>query len=484
MFIASAKELQKAGRKISFPFRLSLSHNQPALTCTQALRILPGKRLTCLGEWKGEPVIVKLFFDPWHWHRHGRREKKGSELLCRSEIPTPALLFAGKAEGLTLYIVIFEYLEKGQKLDPFPSPSLTSLVNLLAVEHQRGIVHQDVHLDNFLGCDHQIYQLDSGAVSATLFQMPLWQRDSLYYLAMLLSQYAALLPAQRELLLENYCQQRQWALTPALKKQFYHLLERQSDHRQRLVLKKIFKDCTAVVFKKTFRSLFAFDRAEDAFGLKNLLSTVDALLENPSCLLKNGNTCTVGKVKMNQHDYVVKRYNVKNPLHRLRCALHRTRAEKSWYNAHYLSLLEIPTAKPVALWEERWGPLRGKAYFISRFLPGETLTDYLSQESSAAQYPAIADQITQLFQRLFSARLSHGDLKATNFIVVNDIVHLIDLDSLQTHRTQWGLRRAWKKDWQRFMRNWQDNPTLTELFSQLYCKQKLCFCAAFKQRKK
>lgn len=474
MFIANAKELQAAGRQIFLPFRILLPLSQPALTCAQALRILPCKRLTCVGEWKGEKVIAKLFFDRWRWHRHGRREKKGSDILHERGIAAPALLFAGKAEGLNVYVAIFEYLENGQNLSQLaPSlinemescPSLTALVSLLAVEHQKGIIHCDLHLDNFLWRDSIVYQLDAGAVSATVFHTPLWQHDSLYYLAMLLSQFLSLPMPWVDRCLVDYMQQRNWVVTPALRNQWYRLLGQQKKRRYAISLKKIFKDCSAIVFSKTFRTLLAVERAEDSFGVKQLLSRIDELLGNPACLLKNGNTCTVGKVEMNHREYVIKRYNLKNSGHRLRCALHRTRAEKSWYNAHYLLLLGIPTAKPVALSEERWGPLRGKAYFMCRFLPGPLLEDYLLHEPSAAKRQQVAGQLVDLLNRLFLAGLSHGDLKSTNFIVVKDVVHLIDLDSLQAHKTGWGLRRAWKNDWDRFMRNWQNHPDFGALFA-------------------
>ena len=46
-------------------------------------------------------------------------------------------------------------------------------------------------------------------------------------------------------------------------------------------------------------------------------------------------------------------------------------ASVSWANTLRLEFLGINTLKPVALIEERFGPLRGRAYFNSRYLGGD-----------------------------------------------------------------------------------------------------------------
>jgi RIO-like serine/threonine protein kinase len=56
-------------------------------------------------------------------------------------------------------------------------------------------------------------------------------------------------------------------------------------------------------------------------------------------------------------------------------------------------------------------------------------------------------------------RLSHGDMKASNLLLTQSgEVELIDLDAMQEHRYDWTFERAFARDQQRFMKNWQKMP--------------------------
>ena len=56
--------------------------------------------------------------------------------------------------------------------------------------------------------------------------------------------------------------------------------------------------------------------------------------------------------------------------------------------------------------------------------------------------PDRLEQIANLLQQLAAAGLVHGDTKATNFLIHNDRVHLIDLDGLRVgHYLDADIRR-------------------------------------------
>ncbi len=61
--------------------------------------------------------------------------------------------------------------------------------------------------------------------------------------------------------------------------------------------------------------------------------------------------------------------------------------------------------------------------------------------------------------------LVHGDMKASNFIVGEHGVEVIDLDSLRWPRWQWLRARGVKGDQERFLRNW--TPALARRFRRL-----------------
>ena len=62
-------------------------------------------------------------------------------------------------------------------------------------------------------------------------------------------------------------------------------------------------------------------------------------------------------------------------------------------------------------------------------------------------------------------RLTHGDAKSSNYLVTDDgRLWPIDLDSMRFHRLEATFRLARRRDWKRFMRNWQSAPELAEAF--------------------
>ncbi|MBW1746795.1 MAG: hypothetical protein JRJ25_11240 [Deltaproteobacteria bacterium] len=88
-----------------------------------------------------------------------------------------------------------------------------------------------------------------------------------------------------------------------------------------------------------------------------MIADPDSVIDS-SRLLKEGNSSTVALAEVNGKLLVIKRYNIKNFIHALKRYLRNTRAWTSWRNAHRLELLGIPTPKPIAFLERRWGPFR------------------------------------------------------------------------------------------------------------------------------
>ncbi len=158
-------------------------------------------------------------------------------------------------------------------------------------------------------------------------------------------------------------------------------------------------------------------------ALLNALATAE--------VIKDGNSATVFRLELGGELVVVKRYNVRSLGHRLR-AWFRPRSRRAWRNGHALRLLQIPTAEPLALLERHRGPFSAECHLLMRDLG---VLDLATETRTSGWRPGRLRQIVNLFQQLAAAGLSHGDAKATNFLVHNDRVHLIDLDSLRPCRT-------------------------------------------------
>jgi len=128
---------------------------------------------------------------------------------------------------------------------------------------------------------------------------------------------------------------------------------------------------------------------------------------------------------------------------------------------HRLGFLGITTPRPLALIERRLGPLRGRAWIVVEYCAGESLAahfaPFIETDLPALELQAVSD----LFGKLAAARVSHGDLKASNLLWHENRVCLIDLDATRQHEpSETSYVRAWRKDRTRFLQNWPEGSVL------------------------
>ena len=224
-----------------------------------------------------------------------------------------------------------------------------------------------------------------------------------------------------------------------------------------------------IISKKTFRFLTLCKQDKYTPEMKSFLDDPDIAFTVPDdLLLKNGNSATVVRYKINDNELVIKRYNMKTMVHALRRAFKETRADHSWQYAHILQNKGINTPDPIAIKEKRFGPFRNKAYFICEYIKGPTALNYFQDPKYDDNDKAkMAKQIIGMLGMLKSSMLSHGDMKATNIIIHGSKPFLLDLDSMVARTSKKRFVRAWAKDMKRFMQNWQNLPETAQLFKQL-----------------
>ena len=143
-------------------------------------------------------------------------------------------------------------------------------------------------------------------------------------------------------------------------------------------------------------------------------------------------------------------------------------------NAHRLGMYGILTARPVALIEARFGPVRGRAWYISEFVAGDDASSLCGQAmlDKAGQIRA-GQKLTDLLAQLALSSLSHGDMKATNFILSERGAVIIDLDAMRKHDAAESFQRAQRRDLRRFMRNWEACPETRAMFAEMMRARKL-----------
>ena len=474
--------LRSSGRNVEVPFHLLLKTNGPPaeLVCTQILRIIPEKRLVCFGKWVDKPVAVKIFLSPRSARRCCDREIKGINALKNAGIKIPALLLQGDLQQDSTPVLVFQRVMPA--VNPYEAfdqakteekrvELLKRLAVVIAEQHEAGLKQKDLHLGNFLLADNDIYTIDGDTVDTRQMGTPLPKAKSIKNLGLYFAQFDPKFDHLFSSAFQAYAAKRSWPSDNNLFKQLLKEVRHHRNHRKRNYLHKIFRECTAFVCHKAWNSYMVCDRNFYHGEMKKLITDPDSVIGS-SKLLKDGNSSTVGLVEVNNKLLVVKRYNIKNFRHALKRCPRNTRAWSSWRNAHKLELLGIPTPKPIAFLEKRCGPFRSTAYYITEYVDGTDLYHLItSDRSEEINIEVISKRFGEILKSLANACMSHGDFKATNFIVTDDRLFIIDIEGMCEHRFKWRLSRALRRDYKRFMKNWTNLPEIAKIFKKLELPQ-------------
>lgn len=467
---------------IQFPLNLHLQDapwRAAVVTCFSAMRHLPAKRLVCLATWEGELVVAKLLFHRRKSTSHWLRQEKTIWPLISRGIAVPLPLYSGRYQSDQPYppgghCIITHHIPGGVTLQEAWGKAATiqehqglleRMMVLLASLHQKGIFQKDLHFGNFLLQGSKIHVLDCDA--CVVKDRPLEKHVSLDNLGLF---FAQLVPACDDWmpgLLESYARVRGWQAGEAEMHALQKSLGRHRNRRQKMLLKKVFRESTAYSCIRTWSLYAVYSRTVDSLRESQLIRDPDSLAqERERGNLKRGNTSTVTLTSVGGDELVIKRYNIKSFFHGLSRAARKTRAASSWEHAHRLALLGVATAPPVAVVEKRIGPIRRESFYISSYVSGMTCQDFFRDlRVSAGMKQRAAERIADVFAILARHQISHGDLKATNILITDDQVCFVDLDAMREHRSKRTFQQAFRRDIERFMRNWVDLPEVRELFS-------------------
>lgn len=473
----SWEDLTSADRMTTVPFSLALTDSTDLLTIEEIIRIIPSKRLVAYATWGDRHVVAKLFYDS-KAKKHALRDFEGTEALQAAGVPTPACYYIGSDTTKKIHVLIFERLVDAENLATLWNlktdlesiePLLHAVTLELATQHVMGILQRDLHFKNFMVNENQIHTLDGGNIER--HNKPIAKAESLENLALFFSQLGIGAEKLKQKLFHTYIQSRGWLV----KSNDYHLLQAEvaqwNKKRWQQYEKKIMRDCTAFCELKAASSRIVYDRNYHSAKLVEFLKHPDEAFTKPdTIILKAGRSSTVAKIMLNGKPLVVKRYNIKNIWHRIRRLFRTTRALHSWRLAHYLQFFGISTAKPIAFIENNFFGMRGKSYFVMEYIDGTHLGNYFSKSIEDTSYVLLATRVVRIFENLTRLSLTHGDLKMTNIMVVNEKPILLDLDGMKKHASQLGLKLAYNKEIKRFLANWDNSPSVKKLFERLLQK--------------
>ena len=474
----------RSGRNLEVPFRILLGSDGSTaeLVCNQILRMIPGKRLVCAGEWDEKPVAVKIFLSSVRARQHSDREITGINALKNAGIKTPALLLQSNLQQDNTPVLVFQRVMPAlnphevfdmAETDEKRSELLKRIAVVIAEQHEAGLKQTDLHLGNFLISDNDIYTIDGDTVDTGQTGTPLPKAMSLNNLGLFLAQLNPNFDHLFSAVFQAYTAKRSWTSDSGLFNQLLKEVKSQRKNRSKKYLHKIFRECTSFVCYKSWSSYMVCDRNSYYGEMKRLLSDPDSAIGS-SRLLKDGNSSTVALAEVNGKLLVIKRYNIKNFEHALKRCPRNTRAWSSWRNAHRLELLGIPTPKPIAFLERRWGPFRSTSYYISEYIDGTDLYRLItSDRSKEINIEALSIRFGEILKSLADASMSHGDFKATNFILAGEKLYIIDIEGMREHSCRWSLRKSLKRDCRRFTKNWKDMPEVARIFQDQIRKIKL-----------
>ena len=247
--------------------------------------------------------------------------------------------------------------------------------------------------------------------------------------------------------------------SPAIRKALTEATKKAANKRLRRYLKKTRRTCTEFVHEERGSQRWLACRDLSPELADRLRKSPDAFFENQP-LLKDGNTCTVVRLVHAGKAFVLKRYNAKRLGYRLRHAYSTPRALRSWSHGHALRAFGIATPRPMACSRIYHGRLLKRAYLFMEEVEGVSLHELPQPERMANAYASLSEEL-----RLLQA--THGDMKASNFIVTADgTLTLIDRDSVCFHQTVPSFRRQAAKDRQRFLKNWRQRPEVLAAFQE------------------
>ncbi len=231
-----------------------------------------------------------------------------------------------------------------------------------------------------------------------------------------------------------------------------------------LTLPECLKQREGFLLDKSWGQFCIIDKRDQCTELKQLLAAPDKYIESGN-IIKSGRATTVAIVTVSDKKYFLKRYNQKNRFYGMMRSVIPSRAAVTWHAAQLLENIGVPTAKPVALLEKRFGFLKQESYVVHEYIESVHGMKYFAEGATPIpEWQTVADEINAILYSLKRSLVIHGDLKAQNFIIHDNQPMLIDLDSMKSCKIEKTFLKHYNKDLSRFSKNWKQEPVAREYF--------------------
>jgi len=429
------------------------------VVCRGVLRTLGRTRTVYDATWGDRRIVLKVFTKFGKALYHALREWRGLRQLEARQINAPKPLFFGRNSAG--WVVATAWLEgavttaelwREAGIDEKKVQVLSIVARELARQHDRGVVQSDVHLGNFMVRDDEVFTLDPAMVHFR--RGPIDRRRALSHVAQLLCTLPEGADPAIESVFREYAKARSWTIGPQEVEEFREEHRRRRRRTVEWGLRKFQRENRRhqAIRQDRWRGL-ADRKLSESVSLDEITAGLDEAMTRGR-ILKDGRTTFISRATLGGIEVVIKRYNHKGLFHALRHTLKGSRGRRNWLSANRLSLLNIPTPKPLAYIDEYRGPFLHRSYFIAEFVNGRDLYKILRDGSVPEDRKRrLIDGVVDTLNWMMHHGITHGDLKHTNILCEGDRLVFTDLDGMQVHRIAWLQRLMHKRDLARFLRD-------------------------------
>jgi tRNA A-37 threonylcarbamoyl transferase component Bud32 len=169
-------------------------------------------------------------------------------------------------------------------------------------------------------------------------------------------------------------------------------------------------------------------------------------------VIKDDTATTVVRTRWSGRDVVIKRYNYRGFLRALADVVRGSRARRAWRNGLLLKHIGVASPEPLKFIEiKKFGFVR-ESFLITPCIEGANFHHYIRNENlPLEQKRRVVEQIKNMLDTLALHKISHGDTKASNFLVAGEGPVITDLDSMKIHWTASMARRGAENDLTKFI---------------------------------
>ncbi|OGV40065.1 MAG: hypothetical protein A2020_13785 [Lentisphaerae bacterium GWF2_45_14] len=188
-----------------------------------------------------------------------------------------------------------------------------------------------------------------------------------------------------------------------------------------LIKDKCFEDGDEFSVFKTTLSCSILRKKYSAPELLRVLNNPSAFLSRVSPVLKDSSTTFAGLIRLDGHDFFLKKYNNKGFCHSLRYLFRIPRPLKAFRNSCLFNSCEIPVPEAAAVLCRWKAGLLQDGYLISEFygdsIPTLDFHKILHNDSTSFIRNEFAATVGSYLARLHENGIAHGDLKMSNIFV-------------------------------------------------------------------